>query len=95
MLGGLLPLNETLHHRSLARPKGGTGSKPNPECRGQSPLSGARHLVVCDVIKYFWYSLGVLCVVGNFRSLFLPISNTPKLHQENLTAPPLSKTGLI
>lgn len=34
MPGGLLPLNETLHHRSLARPRGGTGSKPNPVCRG-------------------------------------------------------------
>lgn len=81
MAGGLLPRNETLHHRSLAWLKGGTGSKPNLVCRGQSPLTGARHLVLClcGVIKYFRYSLGVLCVVGNLRSLFLPVSDTREL----------------
>lgn len=45
----LLPVSETLYHRSPALPKGGTGSKPSTVCRGQSPLSGAWHLVLCVV----------------------------------------------
>lgn len=49
MAGCLLPLSETLYHRSPARPKGDTRSKPSTMCRGQDLLRGAWHLVLCVV----------------------------------------------
>lgn len=78
MAGCVLPLSETLYHRSPVRPKGGTGSKPSAVCREESSQRCLALSALCGVMNNFWYSLGVLCS-GEPQVLFLPISDSSEL----------------
>lgn len=57
-------------------------------------LSGALHLALClcGGVNSFWYSLGVLCVVGTLRSLFYLYFRTI---QENPNCSPLPRQSRI